>query len=54
MVITKYRHFPRNIDSLGITVKKRFFRQKSVLISVITNYRHFPRTIASVGDRAEK
>ena len=28
-MISKYRPFPRNIDSLGDTAKKRFFRQTS-------------------------
>ena len=31
-VISKYRHFPRNIDSLGDRAKKRFLRQKSIFI----------------------
>ena len=27
-IFSKYRHFPRNIDSLGDRAKKRLFRQK--------------------------
>ena len=46
MVISKYRPFHRNIDSLGFTSKNKFFM-------VISQYRPFPRYIDSLGITAK-
>ena len=53
-MISKYRSFLRNIDSLADKAQKLFFRQKSIFISVISKYRHFPRNIDSLADRGKK
>ena len=68
-MISKYRHFPRNIDSLGDRDKKRVLNAivlSPVRMSKISGRNvcmpkasmhlpaYFPRNIDSLGDRAKK
>ena len=45
-MISKYRNFPLNIDSLGIAAKNNFFK-------VISKDRHFPLNIDGLGIAAK-
>ena len=53
-MISKYRPFPQNTDSLGDGAQKQFFRQKSILSNGCHNIVLFARNIDSFGDRDKK
>ena len=52
-MISKYRPFPRNMDSLGITAKNNFLG-KIQFFKVISKYRPSLRIIDSLGITARK
>ena len=53
-MILKYRYLCRNVYSLEIKGKKRFFAKKNIFFQVIPKYRYLSRNVYSLEVKGKK